>query len=776
MINTSSINSIVSETIILCDEFLDIGKKISECYEPVQLSNLNLNLYGASFISKLINNEIHLLKNSEIIFAVVGTMKAGKTTLINAIAGCHIMPVRNMPMTVIPTLVKHTLGNNEAVLKSINVELVDNLKKSIVNLYKSGDYKKIFNSFFFEKDNLFIDKILKFPAIKPIYNGTNEICSFLTFYNDLVRIGILLNINFPFKMFTDIAEIPRIEVEFQNFKVNSDNWKLTLLDIPGPNEAGFNTDLSELMNDLIKKASRILYVINYTEINSLADHAVREAVTNYAPDISDRLRILVNHFDQKDNNSLSKEGLINFFKNKFKLSNGKNISIFPVSAKYAYLAKRALNEIEVKGSLDPDEEGNDWVKDFAKTSFGVDWIYEIKDSSRILKTANRMWEKSGFPEFLNEITNASGNMALIALQSTFSKLHHYSLALTSKSKKTLTFNKQLEFYNKYFPKLVLQSDKIQTFVKSKMNSYASHIYEALSQLKRDILNDFKEFIYHGEISHNKTSKYRLETYRTEIKSSSLRDFPFTRVNSSLEESAPENDVSPALRLHLTFETESVIRCFTKNSDINPLINNFIFTLLEITRVSIFNFFHKFSDDLFILLDESSLLLEQVLQDIDESTFRLSKERNDIQKSIIKFLISAKNFPYFFNNFTAIDLNDFRSSIIKRLKSIKSGKILKIGDAIITEFLMRFNDDFKDFKLSFYPMFVFLYSPTPFSKNISSALNSISQDLSNIIATFGVLAKRPALNRPLNKKHLGKISEFQRKIRYIEKIALKTASG
>lgn len=42
--------------------------------------------------------------------AVVGTMKAGKSTTINAIVGQEILPNRNRPMTSVPTLIRHVPG------------------------------------------------------------------------------------------------------------------------------------------------------------------------------------------------------------------------------------------------------------------------------------------------------------------------------------------------------------------------------------------------------------------------------------------------------------------------------------------------------------------------------------------------------------------------------------------------------------------------------------------------------------------------------------------
>jgi ribosome-binding ATPase YchF (GTP1/OBG family) len=53
----------------------------------------------------------------ETVIAVVGTMKAGKSTTINAIVGKEILPNRNDPMTTLPTLIRNKHGQVEPLLR-----------------------------------------------------------------------------------------------------------------------------------------------------------------------------------------------------------------------------------------------------------------------------------------------------------------------------------------------------------------------------------------------------------------------------------------------------------------------------------------------------------------------------------------------------------------------------------------------------------------------------------------------------------------------------------
>jgi replication fork clamp-binding protein CrfC len=71
----------------------------------------------------------------EMVLAVVGTMKAGKSTTINAIVGKEILPNRNRPMTSIPTLIRHVPGKHTPDLQLNNIDpihqLLSALKKKI---------------------------------------------------------------------------------------------------------------------------------------------------------------------------------------------------------------------------------------------------------------------------------------------------------------------------------------------------------------------------------------------------------------------------------------------------------------------------------------------------------------------------------------------------------------------------------------------------------------------------------------------------------------------
>ena len=99
----SNILKIKTETEKIVYEILESSKKINFTEKDENI--------------KTMENELLKLKNEEFIISMVGTMKAGKSTTINAIVGQEILPSRVEAMTTLPTLITHIKGKVEPVLK-----------------------------------------------------------------------------------------------------------------------------------------------------------------------------------------------------------------------------------------------------------------------------------------------------------------------------------------------------------------------------------------------------------------------------------------------------------------------------------------------------------------------------------------------------------------------------------------------------------------------------------------------------------------------------------
>ncbi|WP_227560825.1 dynamin family protein [Acinetobacter bereziniae] len=362
------------------------------------------------------------LTELEMVLAVVGTMKAGKSTTINAIVGTEILPNRNAPMTAIPTLIKHTKGQKQARLTFTQKasQPANQLIKNLSKRFKEKTYQAELEAFKSDKDlNVTIERIQNGIQIANQALGEKEIFDFLVSMNDLVRIAPKFDEKFPFDQYQEIDQLPVIEVEFTHLKeVEETSGKLILLDTPGPNEAG-QAHLRPMLQDQLKKASAVLAVMDYTQLKSEADAQVRADLNGIANTVKNRIYALVNKFDNCDRNGMQENDVKVFVEG---LTNGliKQESVYPVSAKRGYLANQAKNSQKEDGLL-PDIDDATWVEDFYEAA-GLR-RESHRTPERIAEGIEDLWEDSKFSQPLKEVIEvAHKQAAFVALDSAVDKL------------------------------------------------------------------------------------------------------------------------------------------------------------------------------------------------------------------------------------------------------------------------------------------------------------------------------------------------------------------
>lgn len=358
----------------------------------------------------------------EMVLAVVGTMKAGKSTTINAIVGQEILPNRNRPMTSVPTLIRHVPGKTEPVLHLEHIQPVRNLlirlqeklatpagQQVVQTLQQTGDTREL------------LDILADDVWLQNEYHGEDEIFTGLASLNDLVRLAAAMGTEFPFDEYAEVQKLPVIDVEFSHLVgMDACQGTLTLLDTPGPNEAG-QPQMEVMMQDQLQKASAVLAVMDYTQLNSKADEEVRKELNAIADVSAGRLFVLVNKFDEKDRNGDGADAV------RQKVSAMLNSDVLPASRVYpgssrqAYLANRALHELRKNGALPVDEA---WVDDFIREAFGPmveegDW----KDSTKVNKKAEKLWNISLIDQLITEVIQSShSRAAALAVDSAAAKL------------------------------------------------------------------------------------------------------------------------------------------------------------------------------------------------------------------------------------------------------------------------------------------------------------------------------------------------------------------
>ncbi|AZH65483.1 TPA: dynamin family protein [Escherichia coli] len=358
----------------------------------------------------------------EMVLAVVGTMKAGKSTTINAIVGQEILPNRNRPMTSVPTLIRHVPGKTEPVLHLEHIQPVRNLlitlqeklatpagQQVAQTLQQTGDTREL------------LDILTDDGWLKNEYHGEEEIFTGLASLNDLVRLAAAMGSEFPFDEYAEVQKLPVIDVEFSHL-VGMDECQgtLTLLDTPGPNEAG-QPQMEVMMRDQLQKASAVLAVMDYTQMNSKADEEVRKELNAIADVSVGRLFVLVNKFDEKDRNGDGADAVCQKVPAMLNSDVLPASRVYPGSSRQAYLANRALHELRKNGTLHVDEA---WVDDFVREAFGrMKKDYVCKDSELATEGATDLWEGSLIDQLITEVILSShSRAAALAVDSAAAKL------------------------------------------------------------------------------------------------------------------------------------------------------------------------------------------------------------------------------------------------------------------------------------------------------------------------------------------------------------------
>ncbi len=456
---------------------------------------------------QVLSGESYKLDNLDLVLAVVGTMKAGKSTSINAIVGAEVLPNRNRPMTALPTLIRHTLGTLEPELSFLKVQPLNQLLKELAQKLHTAD-ADLLNDLGNEPDMAeLLTQIKNGKPFQSKHVGEESIFNFLKGLNDLVRLSKDLHVEFPFEEYSTVDALPVIEIEFTHLnKIHTDLGRLTLLDTPGPNEAG-QPHLHHMLKDQLKKASAVLAILDYTQLKSDADEKVRENLLEVADSAQNRMYALVNKFDQNDRNSDDAKTVQSYVSQSLMKGEMPLEHVFPVSSKHGYLASRALNEIDRGKPLDSSQG---WVKDFAKEAeFGRGWEKTLQnDPEEVKEGAEWLWEKSRFAAPLGQVVvKAYQNASLHALSAAAKKLFDdakktedfFKASEAALKQDADKLKKTIEQLNRNIQSLKSLEEKIeQDFTKSKdeikgiLSKETKAIHEDISTTMASLLIDGEE--------------------------------------------------------------------------------------------------------------------------------------------------------------------------------------------------------------------------------------------------------------------------------------------
>lgn len=380
------------------------------------------------------------IANLELVMAIVAPMKAGKSTIINAIAGQDILPSRASAMTTLPTKI---LFRSDAVQPTLELESTT-FSRTLKNLRERIRLD--------EEDNV-LTKMARYPHLRKIIQkikdgllieperqiiGSEEIKETLTELNDIVRVCTVLDpCSNPLKQ--KDFNIPRISTPFWKATGTSQSkllGNLVIVDTPGPNEAG-DLELSAVVGEQLRKSSMVLIVLDFTQLNNQAAEEIKRQVQPVIRLLGkENLYVLVNKVDQRtEQDPMTPEIVKQFVQGDADLGlvdESDAERVFEVTARWAFCAANFLSEIQHNPGIAKEEMKT--AKALAQQVFGFDWEEEFKDCSldKLQGKAKKLWDKSGFKPFLeNAISVLMANAAPKCIELELQRSQDYLEAVKS---------------------------------------------------------------------------------------------------------------------------------------------------------------------------------------------------------------------------------------------------------------------------------------------------------------------------------------------------------
>ena len=256
--------------------------------------------------------------------------------------------------------------------------------------------------------------------VSPTCTGTEAVREYLRNLNNLVSLFAAFAMDFPFEEYGDIANMPVVDVRFASLcGIPKRKGQLALLDTPGINEAGQSHNRTMVRN-ILRSSSAVLAVVDYTQLSSDASAELGQELQHVVRTTDHDISVWMNKFDQCDDGCDGQEASKEMVVDQLFKGNINTDHVFPVSSRAAFLAHRALRQLE-QGEAMPATAA--WVKDFGHCAFGVDWEEAITDQVRAREKAEKIWTRSLYRQPLAQAIQATQAQAhILAFKSVMGEL------------------------------------------------------------------------------------------------------------------------------------------------------------------------------------------------------------------------------------------------------------------------------------------------------------------------------------------------------------------
>ncbi|MFL5347356.1 MAG: TIR domain-containing protein [Hyalangium sp.] len=348
----------------------------------------------------------------ELRLSIVAPMKAGKSTIVNAILGAGVLPTRNSAMTSIPTEITDDpkCTEPELTIPETTLERFKSLWQRLnqVVIRRGPDASQEAVSENPELQSLIAQLGASAePPFELRVSGIQVIQTTLLRLNDLFRVAALLEGKNSLEGIKDF-ELPRLKAGFLRSSSIAavQHGTLVIVDTPGPNEARQHHLLEQVVAEQLEHTSLVLLVLDFTQLNTQAAEFVSKEVQAVARIVGeDSIFVIVNKIDERDDKGMTSEQVRQFVAGHLSLKKPvPEERIFEISAKRAFRAADFLREYEQRLG-EHDENVRSWstAVSLAPLVFGAtQWEEDLAETSgeELAKRARRLWGRSGFDAFL----------------------------------------------------------------------------------------------------------------------------------------------------------------------------------------------------------------------------------------------------------------------------------------------------------------------------------------------------------------------------------------
>ena len=385
--------------------------------------------------------------NLELRMAIVAPMKAGKSTIINAIAGEELLPSCAVAMTTIPTEIVFDSEINQPVLylsqDTLDVfqQLEQDLRQKVAQVGITSLQQRL--SRYPHLQDLFAQVAAGTDfAVREEVTGQKAISTVLNYLNHLIRLySVIEPTQDPLSRLQDVPCIKTPSLSLDKTKRSKNLGNLTIIDTPGPNEAGDGLKLTAVVEEQLRRSSIVLVVLDFTQLNSEAAETIKAQIKPIIESIgTSNLYVLVNKIDQRRPGDMTPEQVKEFVVADLGLNpDSDHQHVFEISAIRAFTATKFLLEVQQNPKIKLLEIKS--LASLAQEVLGIDWDEELEDITvKILaKKSRKLWHKSGFvsfidsaiavlmknaaPQCLNNALNLSRNH-LLAIRDELNLRHH----------------------------------------------------------------------------------------------------------------------------------------------------------------------------------------------------------------------------------------------------------------------------------------------------------------------------------------------------------------